>query len=246
MYDLNMLRNGLLWTLLCFLPFTGSSQSSQKVERFNAFGIQYRPILAAPLFNTGPIEGGNEEFNATLNPELGHDFGVVLRWGIGEKVALETGIDQIRRNFSIHVEDRKSSFEQKLRFNMLAYQLPLRGLLYVKIGERLFSNIAVGAVADIFPTDWEVAQGRVSQFTQRYNWLVGAFSGNLGLEYRSEESGSFYLGATYHRPLGNAPALSANVAAMEIRYKRDKKLHRQTIRVPGNYITVDLKYFFPH
>ncbi len=227
---------------MTLLPFLGNSQ---KIEHSTRFGVQYRPILAAPLLDTGPVGSGNEEFNVTLTPELGHDFGVVLRWGIGEHFAVETGIDQIRRNFTIRVKDRKRDHQEEFRFNMLAYQLPLRGLLYVQIGKRLYANVAAGAVGDIFPTDWSVSEGNSSQYTQRFNWLLGGFTANLGFEYRTDKSGAFYLGGTYHRPITNSPNFGPNIAAMEVSYRRDQRLYQETLTVPGNYITLDLKYFFP-
>jgi hypothetical protein len=238
-----MLRAWFLILLLSGFPFWSKAQ---RMDRTTAFGLQYRPILAAPLLDTGPVRSGNEEFDATLVPELGHDFGVVLRWGIGERLAIETGIDQIRRNFSIRVKDQKSSYQDRIDFNMLAYQLPLRALLYVRIGRDLYANVAAGAVADIFPTDWTGGDGNSSQFTQRFNWLLGGFTANLGMEYRTKKSGAFYLGGTYHRPITNPPKYGPNIAAMEVSYKRDQqRLFRQTLVVPGNYITLDLKYFFP-
>ena len=238
----SILSGRSLLLFLIFLPFFGKAQ---RVEKFTAFGIQYRPILAAPLLDTGPVASGNEEFDVTLTPELGHDFGVVLRWGIGKRVAIETGIDQIRRNFTIRVEDRKSDRTDRIAFNMLAYQLPLRGLLYVQIGQDFYANVAAGAVADIFPTDWTVSEGNSSQYTQRFNWLIGGFTANLGFEYRTEKSGAFYLGGSYHRPISNAPIFGPNIAAMEVSYRRDQRLYQETLVVPGNYITLDLKYFFP-
>ncbi len=221
------------------------SVEGQEVERFTAFGIQYRPILAAPLLNTGPVSSTNEEFKTTLTPKLGHDLGVVVRWGIGKRFAVETGIDQIRRNFSILVQDRKSAAEERMEFGMLAYQIPLRALLYVQIGERFYTNIAAGAVADIFPTDWNGSEERISHYTQRFNWLVGGISANVGFEYRTRNTGNFYLGGTYHRPFTDAPAFRADIAAIEVQYQRDKRRYQETLLVPGNYITLDLKYFFP-
>lgn len=238
-------HRSFFFLLFSILLLSGSPVRGQKVEKFNAFGLQYRPILAAPILDTGPIERANEEFTVTVSPELGHDIGAVLRWGIGERFAIETGIDQIRRNFEIIIDDDKSDHQDRMDFGMLAYQIPLRALLYVRMGERLYANVAAGAVGDIYPTDWSISKGRSSQFTQRFNWLIGGFTANLGLEYRSESSGSFYLGGSYHRPLSQPPSYSANIAAMRVQYKRDKKIHESTFPITGNYITLDLKYFFP-
>ncbi|MFB6258338.1 MAG: hypothetical protein ABEH38_06575 [Flavobacteriales bacterium] len=228
--------------LLSMIPLSGEAQ---KADRFTAFGLQYRPILATPLLDTGPFSTRNEEFSVKVTPELGHDFGMVLRWGIDERFAIETGIDQIRRNFRIEVKDRKSDFKEQMRFEMLAYQLPLRALLYVQLGKKLYTNAAVGVVGDIFPTDWSISRSRTSQFTQRFNWLIGGFTANVGFEYRTDENGSLYFGGTYHRPLSDAPHFRADIGAMRVRYKRNKRALEQILLVPGNYITLDFKYFFP-
>lgn len=232
--------------LLCLVSFCFSiAAEAQEAEKFTTFGVQYRPILAAPLLNTGPVSSSNEEFSTSVTPRLGHDFGVVIRWGIGERFAIETGIDQIRRNFSIEVEDQKSSRVERMEFAMLAYQLPLRALLYVQIGERFYSNISAGAVADIMPTDWSGSEGNISHFTQRFNWIVGGFTANIGFEYRTPDAGNFYLGGTYHRPFTDPPDYRADVAAIEVQYQRSKRVYEETLLVPGDYITLDLKYFFP-
>lgn len=234
----------VLFLTVLFLGVVRGSDA-QRVEKFTAFGIQYRPILAAPILNTGPVEGQGETFDVTVTPELGHDFGMALRWGIGERFAIETGIDQIRRNFTIEVEDRDNGYTDRMDFGMLAYQIPVRALFYVQLGERLYTNVAAGVVGDVFPTDWSISKGRSSQYTQRFNWLIGGFTANVGIEYRSPNSGAFYLGGTYHRPIGSAEGFSADIAAMEVEYKRNKRIHDAILTIPGDYITIDLKYFFP-
>lgn len=237
-------QKGILLSVLLLLGL--SCLQAQAPEKQTFFGLQYRPIIGrSELLNTGPIRTSNEEFSATLTPTLGHDFGMVIRWGIGGNWAIETGIDQIRRNFEIEVEDEKTPYQERMDFALMAYQLPIRGLLYVQLGETLYMNTSAGLVADIFPTNWSTSEGEIRQFTQRYNWLLGSFTANVGFEYRSQNSGSFYLGGTYHRPVTNAPILGPDIALMKVEYRRDRRYHEDYFQVPGNYITLDLKYFFP-
>lgn len=236
----------LLYISFSLLFLAGEGLYSQAPEKRTYFGIQYRPIIGrSELLNTGPVSTSNEEFTATLTPTLGHDFGMVIRWGIGDQWAIETGIDQVRRNFEITVEDEKSPYSESMDFGMLAYQLPVKGLLYVQLGETLYMNVSAGAVAEIFPTNWSTAEDRSRQITQRYNWLQGAFSANVGFEYRSPNSGAFYLGGTFHRPLTRAPIFGPEVGLMRVEYRRDQRHHEDFFQVPGNFITLDLKYFFP-
>lgn len=232
--------------LFFFLLLFARGANGQEVENITVFGVQYRPILAAPLLDTGPISTSDEEFTATVTPQFGYDIGMAIRWRIEGRWAIETGIDQIRRNFEVRVEDQQGPYENSMEFGMVAYQLPLRALVYVRLGEQLYMNAAAGGVADFFPSDWTSSDGDISQYTQRWDWVVGGFTANLGFELRTENTGFFYLGGTYHRPLSQAPDFRPDIAAMRVNYRRNgMRTHEQILRVPGNYITLDLKYFFP-
>ncbi|MBK7947004.1 MAG: hypothetical protein IPJ85_17600 [Flavobacteriales bacterium] len=64
-----------------------------------------------------------------------------------------------------------------------------------------------GRIARLHPSDVEgyLENGSIYMFRRR--WAQGSVIGNLGFEYRSDKSGIFYLGATYHRPF-NASGIS--------------------------------------
>jgi hypothetical protein len=62
--------------------------------------------------------------------------------------------------------------------------------------------------------------------------------GNVGVEYRSERSGYFYLGATYHRPFNE-------MATADLTWY-DAIFFPTTLRtaLDGSYLTLDVRYFF--
>jgi len=71
----------------------------------------------------------------------------------------------------------------------------------------------------------------------RRSLFQSAVLANLGWEYRTEKAGYFYLGASYQRPF-------TYIYVSEIRYQPDGKNDKVAMTVPGNYFTVDLRYFF--
>ena len=96
----------------------------------------------------------------------------------------------------------------------------------------------------LFPSDVRVVEpipGRIGEsFKQEGAYkskLQGAFLANFGFEYRTKNSGYFYLGTSYHLPF--APIMDF---AMVYDYQGGKKL--QIDHVQGSYLTLDLRYFF--
>jgi hypothetical protein len=64
-----------------------------------------------------------------------------------------------------------------------------------------------------------------------------AINGNLGAEYRTEQSGIIYLGISYHRPF-------SFITLDKVNYKyRGKDVVAGNLLI-GNYLTIDLRYYF--
>ena len=74
--------------------------------------------------------------------------------------------------------------------------------------------------------------------SERTSWIIPALQANIGFEYRTYESGFWYLGFSYHQPFTNLT--EAVVGFGEIQSSNDFTF----FDVSGTYLTIDLKYFF--
>ncbi|MFT3886097.1 MAG: hypothetical protein QM724_11925 [Flavobacteriales bacterium] len=120
----------------------------------------------------------------------------------------------------------------------IGYEVPVLAMVYIRLGERSWMNNAIGASIDMYPSDAEqlIDQGKVYIF--RKNWAQIGVVGNIGVEYRTEKIGIFYLGATYHRPFGD-------MAKADISWQ-DRRFRSTTLTtfLNGGYLTADIRYFF--
>ena len=66
--------------------------------------------------------------------------------------------------------------------------------------------------------------------------MVPGVQANVGFDYRSDDSGTIYLGLTYKRPFSNMYTSTVN-------YNTSNTL--ASMDIVGGYFTVDVRYFFP-
>jgi len=200
-------------------------------------GLQFKPIIPVAFFND--ISTINvEDISAEMSPKFGYSFGMTVRRGIGELFALETGINYIQRNYNYDYTRTSFEFEEKGDITFISYEIPLTALVYVRLGEQTYMNVAAGVAATMFPSDVETLSEDLRLYVFRKNWIQGSVIANLGFEFRTEESGYFYVGATYNSPL-------TTMAVAEF-------THFDSTRIPtsvrtdlsGTYLSLDLRYYF--
>jgi hypothetical protein len=162
---------------------------------------------------------------------------MVIRIGFTKSLSLETGINVLKRNNLIRIEDLKYNRKVTDRYTILAYEIPVQGLVYVQLGKQTFMNGSSGISFDILPSDLFSYNNYYSHLSLRYNWVQLALNANVGFEYRTKKSGYWYIGATLHRPF-HALMLSG----IQYQYKDIDEI--ANIAVTGNYLTLDLRYFF--
>lgn len=209
------------------------------------FGVQFKPIIPSRFFNAGIEEVNGDQYQLTKTPRLGYNFGMVIRKGFTDLFSAELGINYTRRRFDLQVQDISESIDEQLSFIYTAYEIPLQGLLYVQLGEEIWMNAAAGFSVDMYPSDLFGATSvrrdatiyDIEQRTLRSNWVQIALIANYGFEWRTKEDGIFYLGASYHRPFND-------MAITRVTYKIDNVPFVEEVSLNGNYLTLDLRYFF--
>lgn len=220
-------------------------------ERVSTFGFQMKPIIPSNLFRAGITELSKNGVDYAVNQELGYAFGGVMRFGLNKWFSLESGISFVRRNYSASVFHEELAFSDTTNFRIIGYEIPISGLVFVRLADKIYMNASFGLALDMFPSD--VFSGSSRDFYQlsqrtgfansgsRLAFLKTGLIANIGFEYRTEQSGYFYFGASYHRPF--APIYNTSI---NYTYTNSAATFEDIggLQLSGNYLTIDFKYFF--
>jgi hypothetical protein len=218
---------------LSFLFFTFLNGSAQQNTR--TVGFQFKPIFNSRYLNTGEIKEDTLGVSFSHLPKFGFCGGMVIRMGLTKRISLETGINYVRRDYEFSLSD--SGLAEKKKFKTISYEIPVLGMVFIRLGEKLYMNTALGASLDIFPSNYNINSANYNNNILRDAWVSAALLANLGFEYRTEKSGYFYVGASYHRPFNS-------IYIAKIEYKRTTPFLSKEMSFSGNYLTLDLRYFF--
>jgi hypothetical protein len=230
-----MRRHLLLPTILLLAVGTGLRAQ----VGVTTFGLQVKPVIPFSFFE--PVTNLQlEHLSSTLELNGGMALGMLVRTGISKSISLEVGLDQITRRYRFTLQNDTNGYQGEGDLRFVGYEMPVVCLVYIRLGEKTWMNNALGFSMDFYPGDAkkELDYGQAYYF--RRNWAQAGVVGNIGVEYRTERSGYFYLGATFHRPFGEMA--QANVTWLD-KY-RSYQPYKMTTLLSGSYLTVDLRYFF--
>lgn len=199
-------------------------------------GFQYKPIFASHFFNKSfeTITPNNIDF--AIKPTYGFCAGMSVRRGITSSISFETGINYVKRTYQLSITD--SRIKRDSEFSIIGYEIPLMGLVFIRLSDKLYMDAGLGTSLDMFPTNIYTSNvSYFSHFSAKRNWLLPAVFANLGFEYRTLKNGYFYFGTSYHRPF-------TDIYTSRINYFKNN--FSETIQAPlqGSYLTLDLRYFF--
>ena len=231
---------------ISLLTFSGLLHAQERVV---TAGFQFKPIFSSKFFNTGPQElTWNAQYFDTvpqliyqdaasfkISPQSGYCMGMVIRMGLTETWSLESGINFISRNYDLKMTDSTGSDDTQ--FKLVSYQIPIQGLVFIQLSDQVFMDVSMGAAVDFYPSDVATYGDRFIHSSARRSWLSSSLLANIGWEYRTQENGYFYVGASYNRPF--RPIMRSFFKRPTTDYGPD-----EFIDLKGNYLTVDLRYFF--
>lgn len=227
---------------VCFLIFTFSLRSQENVT---TLGVQFKPMVPSKFFGTGAASGQNEQLTVINDPEFGMNLGMVVRRGLTRNWSFETGITFVQRNYKLTFFHPQLTEEVEINYRFIGYEIPIQGMIYVRLGDKLYMNASGGMSLDLYPTDVEgFADTRRDtlrfdfyQQTFRHSWLQAALLANYGFEYRTKDKGYFYFGASFHRPFSE---IATTLARMELNTYPTRVIYQ----LNGSYLTFDFRYFF--
>ncbi len=210
-------------------------------ENVTTVGFQLKPMIQTSFIDYGGGEVESGWLSSNYSFEGGYAGGMVIRRGFTPSLSLETGISYIKRNFRVDVTDIDSLYSGEMEYSLIAYQIPIQGLVYARLSKRLYMNASGGLGVNLMPSDVETNTFEHRQTTYRIGrqrWLKTSLIANYGFEYRTKKDGYFYLGASYDRPLGSFVGSRAII-------KRESGEEQFTDGFfTGAYFTLDFRYFF--
>ncbi len=211
-------------------------------ERVVTAGIQFKPIFSSRFFSTSSqakdssVKGRDIGFE--LIPQGGYCVGGLVRVGISKRVSAETGINFVKRPHRFVISDDSTGFSGTSRFSIIAYEIPVSALVFIQLSEKTFMDASLGVTLDFFPSNVQSSEDYFRHLGRRRSWIFPAIGANLGYEFRTDKSGYFYLGASYHRPFNDIYTSTVGY------YVDDAYFTGQQFLISGNYLTVDFRYFF--
>jgi len=199
-------------------------------------GVQYKPIFTFDLLNTGEKSVAANNVNFSVGLQSGFCGGIVVRRGITDIYSLECGINYVKRVYSLKITD--GNFSGESEFRIIGYEIPISGLVYIKLSETIYMNASLGISLDMFASDIFTRDYYFKNSSHRAFVFNPGVLGNLGWEYRTETSGYFYIGASYHNPF-------SAIYNSKFGYYQNTILQEETtMAISGIYISLDLRYFF--
>ena len=204
------------------------------------FGIQVKPIVPFSFLNTNGDLFLGDGIDFRVDPKVGINFGMVIRHRITDTWSIESGLNYVARKYDFDVlNDTIPDFTERIRFE--GYEIPLSGMVFLRLGDQIYGNVSMGVSLDLYPTGGLVSNndGYEIGILER-KWIQTAFISNLGIEWRTKKSGYFYIGSSYHQPF-------TDMADVFLSYRQDgTNTFDRLFEIPlnGSYLTIDLRYFF--
>jgi hypothetical protein len=233
-----------IFVLLVAFSVTGQSASKKK-ERFPSyFGLQVRPVFPTRFIGEPETLLTSNEFSTTISQKMGYSFGGTIRAGLTKLIAFESGINFTQRNFDITMSVVDSNVYASNTLSFIEYDIPLNGLVYVQMSEKIFMNASLGLAVTFKPTDVGVRTKPGGSFDFYHTGMVTSKAGfdmnvNVGFEYRTEKNGFFYIGGSGRVPF--KPLF--DMVAM---YKYQGYKNTVIGQIDGSFLALDFKYFFPN
>ena len=218
--------------LVLYFLFIIRSIPIEAQGKLNTVGIQVKPIFPNSYVVSGTNTAIQENVTYDVTLHSGLSMGMVIRHGFSDLLALESGINYIKRSYKLRIVDE--NFTGESRFRIVGYEIPVNLLVFIRLGEKMFMNASMGPSLDMFASDVQSQDYYFTHRSYRNNIFQPAVTANMGCEYRTPKSGYFYLGVSYHRPF-------SYIYVTKINYQVKKDVIES---LAGNYLTIDIRYFF--
>ena len=233
--------------IVLLVLLSSSNVSAQITDTKTLFGVQVKPIIPNRFIGQYIQEydrPGDFTFRGDFRQRLGYSAGIAIRHKFSGVFSFETAVNFIRRNYDFTYSVPDSNLNASSSVGFIGYDIPINGLVYVRIGENWYMNASGGLNFGFFPTSVEsfskdaTVLNKFSQIMSPRRRVQIGLNINYGFEYRMKDVGTFYLGASYLLPLND-------IATTQISWLRNGTEFFVREDVNGSFLTLDFKYFFP-
>jgi hypothetical protein len=226
-----------------------TKKKSEEPKFPSYFGFSVRSIIPSSFTgkqsHTISSDYLGKPFTTTFAQKYGYSFGGTVRVGITKLIAFETGINYNQRHFSINSTYLDSGFVEQNTLSFINYEIPLNGLVYIQLSDKIYANVTMGGMLIFNPTEVK----KIQYFTGKNNFihtgeldhkLNFSVNASIGFEFRTEEKGIVYVGGSAVVPL--MPLFN------QYNYYRysESLLTFNNHLVNGSYVSLDLKFFLPN
>ena len=231
--------NGKLKKIISIILFTSFIFLVNAQEGVKTIGLQFKPIIPSNLLKAGTFGlSSNKDFmEYSITQNLGYSAGMIIRFGLTKNWSIESSIKYTKRNFSYSATNNREQITLKDKFSIIGYEVPVLALLTVRLDKKIYMNTTFGPSFDMYPTDVAKYSQAFRQLSLRRRWLQLSLKANIGWEYRTDKNGIFYIGASFHRPFNDIYQTTITYEGIDF---SDEAIER----LSGNYLTLDLRYFF--
>jgi len=217
-----------------FCTLCQSDSFSQKGN--TTVGIQVKPIFPFEFLGTGALTNDLDDVHFKTLLESGFSAGMIVRHNFTKILAFETGISYVKRKYSLEITD--GDFTGKSSFRIISYEVPAVLMVYAQATENIYFNGSLGATLDLFASSIQTFDYYFNHIGFRNRVVQPAINANVGAEYRTEKSGTIYLGASFQRPFDY-------IYLSKVLYDRNNHDTVIANELTGTYLTIDLRYYFP-
>ncbi|MFA5574373.1 MAG: outer membrane beta-barrel protein [Brumimicrobium sp.] len=240
------LRSVIVIICTILLSYSAGFSQSHRVRSENFFGLQFRPLIPLGMVGDKTFTISEGELESTIKPIFGYSYGGVVRVGITELLAIETGLNYTKRRYQADHAVVDSNVYASEKLGYVSFEVPLNLLIYVKLGNQFYMNVAGGASVNYNPSNIRspkplnpfgihlfIFEGR------RYNHFDFHANAEVGFEFRSEKLGTFYLGMNGRIPFNK-------VLQIATEYRHDTHSVVAYGDITGATFSVSIKYFLPN
>jgi len=227
--------------LICLIAFiifihgffidTARSQDESFRQQMN-FGFNVSPVIPVKWLMNKDIIETNDSATYSLSQKTSYLLGMQVRYDYMKHYSFETGINFIRRNYDATLLTESLDTTSRLKF--IGYEVPVMGYLFVRLTKHIYMDNAYGFCFNVNPSDIAIKH----YYVQRWWWFHVSFVTNVGWEIRTSRAGYYYIGLLYQYHIKDM---------LKVGYYEGSSIGQPDIRldVSGNYLAVNIKYYFP-
>jgi hypothetical protein len=239
-------------SILLFFLFSLANASvfgqeiKEKKEKFPShFAFQLRGLIPNKFSEPKTNTVFNDTLTSSITQKNGFSFGGVIRTRYADRFGVELGLTICKRYFDVSTGIPDSGLFFSKDFAFTNFELPVNGLVFIQLSERVFTNAGLGISAVYKPSSVAAREFKEnkSEFSMagivqnKFNLNINA---QLGFEYVSDKNGAFYIGGSAHIPLSRLFYFYSKYT-----YANSDVFSAVVYEQKSPFFTFDVRYYFP-